>query len=150
MENLEVHLRLLRLPRERVDEVLAVVGLRDAANQRVGSYSLGMKPCLRIVIALLGDPELQILAEPANGLDPIGVHEMRGLTRSLHARGITLVISSHLLAEAQQMVTHVGILAGGRLHYQGPWDSADLEAFFMKTVARHAHASAGPEGGDGR
>ena len=134
VENLEVHRRLLRLPQERVDEVLAVVGLQEAADRRVGTYSLGMKQRLGIAIALLGDPPLLILDEPANGLDPIGIQEMRGLIRSFQARGITVVVSSHILAEVQQVVTHVGILAGGRLHYQGPWDGGDLEAFFMKTV----------------
>ncbi|MBE3575102.1 MAG: ATP-binding cassette domain-containing protein [Firmicutes bacterium] len=148
-ENLEVHRRLLGLPRQRIDEVLGQVGLQDAAGKRAGAYSLGMKQRLGIAIALLGSPELLILDEPTNGLDPIGIQEMRELIRSFHAQGITLIVSSHILAEVQQVVTHIGIIAGGRLHYQGPWGGDDLEEFFMKTVAPGAGVPAQP-GGQGR
>lgn len=140
-ENLEVHRRLLGLPRQRINEVLAQVGLLDAAGKKAGAYSLGMKQRLGIAIALLGSPELLILDEPTNGLDPIGIQEMRELIRSLHAQGITLIVSSHILPEVQQVVTHIGIISGGRLHYQGSWDGGDLEEFFMKTVALRSEAS---------
>lgn len=145
-ENLEVHRRLLGLPRQRINEVLAQVGLLDAAGKKAGAYSLGMKQRLGIAIALLGSPELLILDEPTNGLDPIGIQEMRELIRSLHAQGITLIVSSHILPEVQQVVTHIGIISGGRLHYQGPWGGDDLEKFFMKMVVSGAGASTRSDG----
>jgi gallidermin-class lantibiotic protection ABC transporter ATP-binding subunit len=137
-ENLEVHRRLLSLPPGRVGEVLRQVDLASVPEGKLASqYSLGMKQRLGIAVALLGEPDLLILDEPTNGLDPIGIQEMRDLIRSFQARAITVIIASHILSEVEQVVSHVGIIAGGRLRHQGPLDAGqDLEALFMETVSR--------------
>jgi ABC-2 type transport system ATP-binding protein len=113
------HLRALALAmgvqRRRVEELLGLVGLRGAADRRVGKYSLGMRQRLGIAAALLGDPELLLLDEPANGLDPAGVHWLRGFLRTFAGKGRTVLISSHLLAEVAQTVDAVVIIDRGRL-----------------------------------
>ncbi|MCI4064626.1 ATP-binding cassette domain-containing protein [Micromonospora sp. R77] len=102
------------VPTARVDEVLEQVGLRDRGDERVKGYSLGMKQRLAVASALLKDPELLILDEPANGLDPAGIREMRDLMRSLAAAGVTVLLSSHILAEIQLICDHVTIISRGR------------------------------------
>jgi ABC-2 type transport system ATP-binding protein len=113
------HLRVLAtaagLPLARVDEVLDEVGLADAAGQRVKEFSLGMKQRLGLAAALLGEPAVLILDEPANGLDPEGVHWLRRFLRDFADRGGTVLVSSHLLAEVAQTVDNVVIIAHGRL-----------------------------------
>ncbi|MFI5493247.1 ATP-binding cassette domain-containing protein [Actinoplanes sp. NPDC051859] len=99
---------------QRVDEVLELVGLRDRASDRVKTYSLGMKQRLAVSSALLKNPKLLILDEPANGLDPGGIREMRTLMRNLAESGMTVVLSSHILAEIQLICDSVTIIAGGR------------------------------------
>lgn len=136
-ENLEVHCRLLGLGRGRIDEVLALVDLKVPGRKLVSHYSLGMKQRLGIAQALLGSPDLLILDEPTNGLDPIGIQEMRGLIRGFQARGITVILSSHILHEVEQLVTHVGIISDGRLRYQGALvPEQHLEPLFMQVVGR--------------
>ncbi|MGK5738743.1 ABC transporter ATP-binding protein [Micromonospora sp. URMC 103] len=102
------------VPVSRVDEVLEQVGLRDRGHDRVKGYSLGMKQRLAVASALLKRPELLILDEPANGLDPAGIREMRDLMRSLAAAGVTVLVSSHILGEIQLICDHVTIISGGR------------------------------------
>jgi ABC-2 type transport system ATP-binding protein len=113
------HLRILALageiPDQRVDEVLEIVELAPAAGRRVKTYSLGMRQRLGLAAALLGDPELLVLDEPANGLDPAGVHWLRVLLRGFAQRGGTVLVSSHLLAEVSQTVDQVLIIDRGRL-----------------------------------
>jgi ABC-2 type transport system ATP-binding protein len=113
------HLRVVAtaagLPYARADEVLAQVGLAEAARRRVGGFSLGMRQRLGLATALLGDPQVLILDEPANGLDPEGVHLLRGFLRQLADQGRTVLVSSHVLAEVAQTVDQVVIIAGGRL-----------------------------------
>ncbi|WP_043733259.1 ATP-binding cassette domain-containing protein [Kutzneria sp. 744] len=113
------HLRWLAqtndIPRSRVAEVLRMTGLAEAGHRCVRGFSLGMKQRLGIAAALLGDPEILIFDEPLNGLDPDGVHWVRGLIRSMAAEGRTVLISSHLMSELQLTVDHVLILARGRL-----------------------------------
>ena len=99
----------------RVEEVLSQTGLAGAARRRVGGFSLGMRQRLGLAAALLGDPEVLILDEPANGLDPEGVHWLRGLVRGLADQGRTVLVSSHLLAEVAQTVDQVVIIDRGRL-----------------------------------
>ncbi|MCD5322452.1 MULTISPECIES: ABC transporter ATP-binding protein [Pontibacillus] len=119
VENLEVYRTLLEVPKERVKEVLELVGLTYAMKKKVKQYSLGMKQRLGIAIALLGDPELLILDEPTNGLDPQGIQEIRSLINELvKKRGITILVSSHLLAEIDQMADYVGIISKGKLIFQ--------------------------------
>jgi ABC-2 type transport system ATP-binding protein len=113
------HLRVIAtaagLPLARVDEVLEQVRLEAAARRRVGGFSLGMRQRLGLATALLGDPQVLILDEPANGLDPEGVHWLRGLLRQLADQGRTVLVSSHVLAEVAQTVDQVVIIARGRL-----------------------------------
>lgn len=120
------HLRALALaadiPATRVEEVLELVELGTAADRRVKTYSLGMRQRLGLAAALLGDPELLILDEPANGLDPAGVRWLRGFLRNFAAQGRTVLISSHLLAEVAQTVDRVLIIDHGRLLASGRLD----------------------------
>ncbi|MBV9290803.1 MAG: ATP-binding cassette domain-containing protein, partial [Frankiales bacterium] len=107
---------------ERIDRALDRVGLRAAAGKRYRQYSLGMKQRLGIAAALLQPRELLVLDEPTNGLDPQGTREVRTLVRQVASEGMTVLISSHLLAEIEQVATHVGIMSAGRLLRQGPLD----------------------------
>jgi ABC-2 type transport system ATP-binding protein len=120
------HLRVIcqaaGLPRERADEALALVGLTPAAKRKFKGYSLGMKQRLGIAAAMLGDPRVLILDEPANGLDPEGIRWMRDLLKALAAEGRTILVSSHLLGEMQQLADDVVIIAAGKLIRQGPVD----------------------------
>jgi ABC-2 type transport system ATP-binding protein len=115
------HLRVLSVAadadvaRGRVDEVLELVGLTVAAGRRVGTYSLGMRQRLGLAGALLGEPDLLVLDEPANGLDPTGIHWLRAFMRRFAGQGGTVLISSHVLAEMAQTVDQVVIISGGRL-----------------------------------
>lgn len=118
-ENLEIVATLINVPESRIHEVLSIVRLTSAAKQTVKGYSLGMKQRLGIATALLGNPDLLILDEPTNGLDPAGIQEIRGLIKEMPKQhGITVVISSHLLSEIDQMATHVGIIDRGNLLFQ--------------------------------
>ena len=120
------HLRMLALaaglPLSRVEEVLQLVEMSEAAGRRVRTYSLGMRQRLGVAAALLGDPELLILDEPANGLDPVGVRWLRTFLQRLATEGRTVLVSSHLLAEVAQTVDHVVIIDRGRLLAQGTLD----------------------------
>ncbi len=140
-ENLRVRTTLLGLPERRVDEALEVVGLIDTGSKRAGRFSMGMKQRLGIACALLARPELLVLDEPTNGLDPLGIEELRELVRGLAARGVTVLVSSHILSEVQQMADAVGIIYGGRLAYEAPLvEGQDLEALFMD-VCRQGRAA---------
>ena len=118
-ENLEAVRILLDAPKSRIEEVLSIVRLTKDAKRPVKGFSLGMKQRLGIATALLGNPELLILDEPTNGLDPSGIIEIRELIKSLpKEHGITIVISSHLLSEIDQMATQVGIITKGQMIFQ--------------------------------
>jgi ABC-2 type transport system ATP-binding protein len=122
----ENHLRVVAaaagLPRQRADEVLAMVGLTPAAKRKFKGYSLGMRQRLGIATAMLGDPKVLILDEPANGLDPEGIRWMRDLLKSLATQGRTVLVSSHLLSEMQILADDLVIIAAGKLVTQGPVD----------------------------
>ncbi len=120
-ENLEIYRGIYEMPRERTGEVLSIAGLAEAGNKKVKNFSLGMKQRLAIALALLPRPELLILDEPTNGLDPNGIIELRELLRKLNqSLGVTILISSHILPEVEKMVSRIGILARGRMIFQGP------------------------------
>jgi ABC-2 type transport system ATP-binding protein len=119
-DNLRALCDLARIPIERADLALARVGLAGRGGDRFRTYSLGMKQRLGIAAALLPQPELLILDEPTNGLDPAGIVEMRGLIRSFVEDGITVIISSHLIAEIEQICGFVVVIRAGRLVHQGP------------------------------
>ena len=132
-ENLDISGRLIGAPRGEIDRVLEVVELGHAARQRVGTYSLGMRQRLGIARALIGGPRLLILDEPANGLDPEGIRDMRTLIAGLaESQGVTVFVSSHLLSEVEQTATHIGLMHGGRLLMQAP--VATLKAGRARTV----------------
>ena len=138
------HLRVLALaggiPRSRVDEVLALVELSGAGRRRVKGYSLGMRQRLGLAAALLGDPEVLVLDEPANGLDPQGIRWLRDFLRSLAAEGRTILVSSHVLAEVAQTVDDVVIIHRGKLVQQAAM--AEVEAMAAKaTTARSPEAA---------
>lgn len=119
-ENLVNRCILLGVAREKVKEMLSLVGLTDAANKKAGKYSLGMKQRLGIALALLSDAELLLLDEPTNGLDPNGIIEIRNLMSELTVKhNKTILVSSHLLNEIEKVATHVGILNKGKLLFQG-------------------------------
>jgi ABC-2 type transport system ATP-binding protein len=143
------HLRALaalaRLPRGRVDEVLTIVGLEQAAGRRVGKYSTGMRQRLGLASALLGDPEILVLDEPLNGLDPQGIRWLRTLLRERAASGWTVLLSSHVLAEAAQTVDDVVVINKGRLVRQGSIDELERlgnEGVFVSTPTRERLATA--------
>jgi ABC-2 type transport system ATP-binding protein len=133
-EHLLILAQLSGVAAGRVDAVLDEVGLTADARRRVGGYSLGMRQRLALAAALLGDPQVLLLDEPANGLDPAGMAWLRGLLRDLAAQGRTVVVSSHVLAEVAQTVDRVVIVNAGTLRYAGPLDglSADFEAAFLR------------------
>ena len=134
-ENLKVRTTLLSLDDARINEVLQIVQLTNTGKKRVGQFSLGMKQRLGIAIALLNHPKLLILDEPTNGLDPVGIEELRELIRSFPAKGITVILSSHILSEVQQTADHIGIIAGGILGYEGKLNANEnLEQLFMDVV----------------
>ena len=115
-ENLEIHRRLMGMGnKESIEEALAIVGLLEAKDQKVKGYSLGMKQRLGIARAILHHPEFLVLDEPLNGLDPVGIKEIRQLFLDLSKQGITILISSHLLSEIEQIATRIGIIHHGNL-----------------------------------
>ena len=122
---------------DRVDDVLDLVDLTGDADRPVRGYSLGMRQRLGLAVALLGDPDLLVLDEPANGLDPAGMAWLRGLLRSLAGAGRTVIVSSHVLSEVAQTVDHVVIVSHGHLRYDGPLadlagTAAELESEFLR------------------
>ena len=132
-ENLEVTRRLIGGRKDQVDRGLRIVRLEEAADRRVQGYSSGMRQRLGLALALLAEPELMILDEPTNGLDPAGMHEMRELLCRLPEEyGATVFLSSHLLAEVEQVATHIGIIQEGRLRFQGALE--DLHAQMEEQV----------------
>jgi ABC-2 type transport system ATP-binding protein len=134
------HLRVMadtaHVDTRRVDEMLEMVGIPAAARQRAGGYSMGMRQRLALAGALLGDPQVLLLDEPANGLDPEGIRWLRMLLRHLSGQGKTILISSHMLAEVEQTVDDVVIIANGKLIRQGPID--DLPTEHVSTVRTSA------------
>ena len=135
------------VPDARVAEMLELVQLTPAADRRTGGYSMGMRQRLALAGAMLGDPAVLILDEPANGLDPAGIAWLRGLLRGLAAEGRTVVVSSHLLGEVAQTVDRVVILDRGALRFAGPLDdlggSDRLEAEFLRLTAGGAAGGIG-------
>jgi ABC-2 type transport system ATP-binding protein len=156
-DHLRVYCRVTGEPMRRADDVLALVGLADAGRRAVRGYSLGMRQRLALATALLGDPPILILDEPANGLDPEGIAWLRRLLRDFTREGGTVLVSSHVLSEMQQLVDHVVIINRGRLVHQG--DLASLradravvveapEAARLAVALEHAGALVQPTGSD--
>lgn len=132
-DNLEIYRNIYGVSKERVKEVLEIAGLGDTGKKTVRKFSLGMKQRLAIALALLPNPELMILDEPSNGLDPAGIIELRQLIKKLNRElGMTIVISSHLLSEVEKMVSHVGIIYKGKMLFQG--SLPELHLFQQRTT----------------
>ncbi|SFC47278.1 lantibiotic protection ABC transporter ATP-binding protein [Clostridium uliginosum] len=136
-ENLKVHTSLLSLPDSRIEEVLNVVDLKDTGKKKSAEFSLGMKQRLGIAIALLNNPKFLILDEPTNGLDPLGIQELRDLIKSLKNQGMTIILSSHILHEVEQIAEDIGIIYKGQLRYQNKINKdQDLEKLFMEVISK--------------
>lgn len=133
-DNLKIVCILRNLKESRIDEVLELVGLSDARNIKMKKYSLGMKQRLAIGLALISNPELLVLDEPVNGLDPNGMKEVRELLIKLNQEnGVTIFISSHLLLEIEKMVTHIGIISNGEIKFEGSKEELNELYRFQKT-----------------
>lgn len=140
-ENLHYFAKLKNVTLERIDEVLKIVGLTQSANRKAKEYSLGMKQRLAIALALLGKPELLLLDEPVNGLDPAGIVEIRELLVRLNKEnGVTIFVSSHLLSEIEKMCTHIGIINQGKLKFEGTMKelSEKSSGFQIRVVIKEA------------
>ncbi|WP_315078826.1 lantibiotic protection ABC transporter ATP-binding protein [uncultured Clostridium sp.] len=138
MENLKVRTTVLGLPDSRIDEVLDIVDLKNTGKKKSGQFSMGMKQRLGIAIALLNNPKLLILDEPTNGLDPFGIQELRELIKSFPSKGITVILSSHILSEVEHIADHIGIICGGVLGYQGELRKGEeLEKLFIDIAGKY-------------
>ena len=146
-DNLEITRQLRKIPKEKIDGVLQIVRLSKAAHKKVRAYSLGMKQRLGIALALLAEPELLILDEPVNGLDPGGMMEMRELLKAINRKyNTTIFLSSHLIAEVERIVTHVGIINMGEMLFQGTIeDLYNLQKKDLKVHIQVDNASAAIE-----
>ena len=137
VDNLEVRAKLLNIPKTRIDKVLKMVDLQNTGRKKAGQFSMGMKQRLGIAIALLNSPKLLILDEPTNGLDPIGIQELRSLIRSFPSKGITVILSSHILSEVQLIADDIGIISNGILGYEGQMNKDEnLENLFVEVVRK--------------
>ncbi|MGD9474982.1 MAG: lantibiotic protection ABC transporter ATP-binding protein [Eubacteriaceae bacterium] len=136
-ENLKVRALLYNLPNSRIEEVLKIVGLTNTGKKRAKQFSMGMKQRLGIASALLNNPALLILDEPTNGLDPIGVQDLRKLILSFPPKGITVILSSHILSEVEQIADDIGIIASGKLWYEDRVQkNENMENLFMDVVRK--------------
>ncbi|MEG0932959.1 MAG: lantibiotic protection ABC transporter ATP-binding protein [Lachnospiraceae bacterium] len=137
MENLKVRTLLYGLPDSSIHQALETVALTNTGKKRAGHFSMGMKQRLGIAMALLNHPKLLILDEPTNGLDPIGIGELRELIRSFPKQGITVILSSHILSEVEQIADHIGIIANGTLWYEDRMEATgNLEDLFMGVIRK--------------
>ncbi|MDO4589783.1 MAG: lantibiotic protection ABC transporter ATP-binding protein [Slackia sp.] len=131
-ENMRVRAMMLGTDESDIASALETAGISHTGSKRAGSFSLGMKQRLGIALALMGNPKLLVLDEPTNGLDPIGIEDLRGRIRSFADSGITVIVSSHVLAEVSHVADRVGIIAQGTLAFEGEFERGmDLEALFM-------------------
>lgn len=135
-ENLEVLTVLLNIDKRRIDYVLKIVGLENT-NKKLARNFLSMKQRLGITMALINNPELLILDEPTNGLDPLGIQELRELIKEFSKKGITVIISSHILSEIEQIADKIGIINNGHLIYEANnSDEIDLEKLFLEMIKK--------------
>jgi ABC-type multidrug transport system ATPase subunit len=133
-ENLLVHARLTGTPKRRIAETLDAAGIANTGRKKARTFSTGMRTRLALAIALLTDPPILMLDEPQNGLDPEGIIELRGLLRGLANGGRTVLISSHQLGEVTHLADDIGVVASGRMVYQGPlshFAAGDLERAYL-------------------
>lgn len=144
IENIHIHCLALRLPKSEGQRCLATVGLADTARKKVRSFSTGMKARLALAIALLGEPEILLLDEPQNGLDPQGIAELRQLLRDFAKEGNTVIISSHQLGEVTQLADDITVIFEGNVRYSGKaaalTATTDLESAYFQLVPEGEHS----------
>ncbi len=134
-ENLELVCKIKNIDYSKVNEKLEIVGLKDRKNSKFKTFSLGMKQRLAIASALLNDPEILILDEPTNGLDPQGIHQIRDIIRLIASRGTTILLASHLLDEVEKVCSHVLVLRFGKILYSGTVDGMNNQGRFFELKA---------------
>jgi len=134
-ENLELVCKIKNIDYSKVNEKLEIVGLMDRKDSKFKTFSLGMKQRLAIASALLNDPEILILDEPTNGLDPQGIHQIRDIIRLIASQGTTILLASHLLDEVEKVCSHVLILRLGQILYSGPVDGMSNQSGFFELQA---------------
>lgn len=141
VQNLEIHLKYMGINDfSKIERVLEKVGIKDSANQIVSTFSLGMRQRLAIARALIHEPNLLILDEPINGMDPIGIREMRDLFHEISKEGVTILMSSHILSEVELVADDIGFLVDGRIVHEVQVQeilkehSGGLERYFMKII----------------
>ena len=141
-ENLKLVANLYKnVDTNRINEIVKLVGLENRIKDKVSKYSLGMRQRLGIAQALLHNPKLLILDEPTNGLDPVGIQELRDLIKRLNDSGVTVLVSSHNLAEIQHIASYVGIIINGKLKYEGKVNSnSNLEDIFMSVTREEEYS----------
>lgn len=138
MENLKLACTLYGLPKMRAEEVLNIVDLEKSGKKKVKNFSMGMKQRLGLGMAIINNPKLLILDEPTNGLDPIGIEDLRELIRSFPSKGMTVILSSHILSEVAQVADEIGIISNGVIGYSGKIKKEDnLEKLFMDVIERN-------------
>lgn len=136
-ENLRVITKLRGVDDSVIDGILQTVGLSNTENKLSKNFSLGMKERLGIGLALVGNPKLLILDEPTNGLDPLGIQQLRNLITEFKKKNITIIISSHMLSEVEHLADNIGIIGGGKLLLEQPYDhKSDLEKLFNSTLEK--------------
>ena len=136
-ENLKVITELRNAQEADIDKILQTVGLSNTGKKLSKNFSLGMKERLGIGLALVGSPKLLILDEPTNGLDPLGIQQLRNLIAEFKKKDITIIISSHMLSEVEHLADNIGIIGGGQLLLEQPYDhKADLEKLFNSTLEK--------------
>lgn len=134
-ENLELVCRIKEIPFEKVEEKLTLVGLIERKNDKFKSFSLGMKQRMAIASALLNDPEILILDEPTNGLDPQGIRQISDLIKLIASQGTTILLASHLLDEVEKVCSHVVVLQKGKIKYQGSVENMIAQEGFFELIA---------------
>lgn len=134
-ENLELVCKIKCVPIHKIDEKLTLVGLLERQNSKFRTFSLGMKQRLAIASALLSDPEILILDEPTNGLDPQGIHQIRDIIRNIASQGTTILLASHLLDEVEKVCSHVMVLRKGEVLYSGTVDGMSASESFFELQA---------------
>ncbi|SKB67431.1 ABC-2 type transport system ATP-binding protein [Salegentibacter holothuriorum] len=137
VQNLALVCKIKDVPKDKIEEKLEIVNLLDRKNSKFSTFSLGMKQRLAIASALLNDPEILILDEPTNGLDPQGIHQIREIIRKIAAGGTTILLASHLLDEVEKVCSHVVIIRNGKKLYSGPVDAINASHGFFELQAKN-------------
>lgn len=137
VQNLALVCKIKDVPSDKIEEKLEIVNLLDRKDSKFKTFSLGMKQRLAIASALLNDPEILILDEPTNGLDPQGIHQIREIIRKIAAGGTTILLASHLLDEVEKVCSHVVIIRNGKKLYSGPVDAINASHGFFELQAKN-------------